>query len=537
MTPVAYRLRVDLNRDGTYAPGDPDADLTAHVVALAWNVGMAAGFDEVAEPAELTVTLANGGDFDPERSDARYFGRLHPGALVRLEAEWAGGVTPLFIGRLKRLAVAPEAHGPRPATLLAQDILLELLDAEYTPPLLLNARVDQALLPPFERPLVPWPYAARFWLLGVVDSAELDAAARLYVDEATAFEPARTTLAFAGDHLDRGEGVSAQGAIRDLVAAEAGGRFFWDAPAGKFVFHNRAHDVLNDVIRGEFAGDEFIAGATLYTVGDLLVNALTVNYTPRRAGAAGSVLWAHPGLPLRLAAGERRTLVVRYGDPANERASVAALDVIAPLPGLDMTAASTTGGSSDRTDALHVHARPFAERAEITLANADPLEAIYVQTLQLRGTPLIALPAAQARATDAASIAANERHEAQPLYLRAVDDAEFAGQIARFTVNRFKEPLARFAQVSFMASESATLRAHALERRVGDRIRINNTRLGHDADYVIVGQRHRVSAGGDTPHRVTWVLAPMSRNTFWRLSDGAQWVATSHLDTSARLML
>jgi len=534
---VAYRLRVDLRRDETYAPDDPDADLTPYVVALRWNVGMASSFDDVAAPAELNVTLANGGDFDPERPDARYFGRLHPGALVRLEAEWQGNVKPLFIGRLKRLAVAPEACGARFATLLAQDILLELLDAEYTPPLMLDARVDQALLPLFEQPLVPWPYAARYWLLGVAGSAELGTTTRLYRNDITAFEQARTTLAYAGDHLDRGAGVSAQGAIRDFVAAEAGGRFFWDAPEGRFAFHSRAHDVLDETISGEFDGSEFIAGETVYAVADTLVNALTVNYTPRQVGADGSVLWSHPGLPLRLAPGAGKTLLVRYHDPDNPAASVAALNVIPPVRGLDVTATETASGAINRDDAVRVYARTFADRAEITVANDDPINDIYVQTLRLRGTPLIALPAGQARATDAASIATHERHEPQPLFLRAVDDAEFAGQIARFTVNRFKDPVARFARVSFMANESETLLAHALERRTGDKIRIANARLAHDADYVIVGQRHTVRAGGDAPHHVTWVLAPLSRTTYWRVSDGTQWAGYSRLDVSARLML
>src|SRR5690606_23082633 len=145
------------------------------------------------------------------------------------------------------------------------------------------------------------------------------------------------------------------------------------------------------------------------------------------------------------------------------------------------------------------------------LVNTDPHTDIYVQMLRVRGTPLVALPPLQTRAADPASIAASERHEPQPLFLRAVDDGEFARQIAPFTVNRFSAPLARFAAVRCVANATDALMQHAITRRVGDKITVTSARLGHDADYVIVGQQHAVRAGGEQPHVVRWVLLPHRR--------------------------
>jgi len=534
---ITYRLEVDLNRDGQYALSAPEADLTAHVAALTWREGMAASFDEVAAPAELRVTLVNSGAFDPESETALYAGRLLPGLLVRLQADDGDALRTLFIGRLKRFALSPAAHGVRGVVLLVQDVLLELLDAEYTPPLLLDATIDEALRPLFDLPLTPWPYAARFWMLETGASGQLDSGTRLYEDTATDFEVGRTRLAYAGDNLDRGQGVSAQGAIRDLVAAEAGGRFFWQAQTGRFVFHNRAHDVLNETISGVFSGDEFTPEGTVYAYGDSLINALTVSYQPREVGNPTSILWSAPGLPLLLPAGGTLTLDARYSDPDNPAARVGALDVIRPVAYTDYSASRMAGGSVDRTPFLAVAIRRNAGRATLRLVNTDRVNDLYVQMLQLRGTPLLAQPPLLARAADPASIAAYERHEPQPLDLRAVDDGEFAGQIARFIVNRFSQPLARFAAVRFVANASAALMQHALARRVGDKITIANARLGHDADYVIVGQRHSLRAGGDLLHTVTWVLAPLSRTSYWRVSDGVDWTAYSRLDHSARLML
>lgn len=533
--PTSYRLEVDFDRDGLFAAAD--GDLSAYVMALAWREGMDASFDEVAAPAELRVTLANDGAFDPEGATAAYGGRLTPGLLVRLQASDGGATQPLFIGRLKQVTLNPAAHGVRTVTLMVQDFLLELLDAEYVPPLLLNATVDAALRPLFDRPVVPWPYAARFWMLGTGASSVLDSGTRLYMDSATDFETARTRLAFAGDNLDRGQGVSAQGAIRDLVAAEAGGRFFWGASTGQFVFHSRAHDVLNETICGVFDGDEFTPEGTVYAYGDSLTNALTVSYQPRSAGNPTSVLWRAPSLPLYLAPGGRARFDVRYGEPDNPAAVVGGQDVIRPTAYADYSATHTASGGDDWTGRLSVTLKPGAGRAALTLVNTDAVEGLYVQQLQVRGTPLVALPPLQAHASNAGSIAMYERHEPQPLFLRAVDDGDFAGQMARFVVNRFSQPLARFASARFVANANAALMQHALTRQIGDKIRITNARLGHDADYVIVGQRHSVRAGGEQPHVVTWVLLPHSRTTYWRVSDGAAWAGYSVLDETARLML
>lgn len=534
---IVYRLEVDLNRDGRYAESAPDGDLSAYVAGLDWREGMAASFDEVAAPAELRVALVNDGAFDPESDDAAYAGRLTPGLLVRLQADDGAATHTLFVGRLKRVMLSPSAFGVRGVVLVVQDVLLELLDAEYAPPLLRDATIDMALRPLFDLPLVPWPYASSFWMLDMGASAALDTGARLYEDTATDFETGRTQLVFAGDNLDRGEGVSAQGAIRDLVAAEAGGRFFWQAQTGRFVFHNRAHDVLNDMISGTFDGDEFTPEGTVYAYGDSLINALTVGYQPRRAGNPTSVLWSAAALPLTVAAGSTLTLDLRYTDLDNLDALVGAYDVLRPAPFADYTATRTPNGGGDRTLQLSVTLRPGAGRASLRLINPDPVNPVYVQALRVRGTPLAALPPLQARHTAPASIAAYERHEPQPLTLRAVDDGEFAGQIARFIVNRSSEPLARFASVRFVANAADGLMQHALTRQVGDKIRIVHARLGHDADYVIVGQSHRVRAGGEQPHVVTWVLLPHRRTTYWRLSDGDAWVSYSRLNETMRLML
>src|SRR5947208_616842 len=80
MASASYQVQLDINRDSTYA-----ADLTAYVLALEWNHGLAKALDSVAPPARLTMTLDNsGGEFGQEVLGAE---RLTNGDF----ANWSGG--------------------------------------------------------------------------------------------------------------------------------------------------------------------------------------------------------------------------------------------------------------------------------------------------------------------------------------------------------------------------------------------------------------------------------------------------------------
>jgi hypothetical protein len=532
-----YLVQVDINRDLGFA-----LNLDAYSLQVDAQYGFMDPYTDtglqadVADPAEMRVQLFNReGAFLPEKSTALFYGLLKRGQLVRFQVEDAEGeIETVFVGRLKQLNVTPGKVEDPIATLIVTDINDDLLTAEFAPKLQTNVRVDEVLAPLFERPAVPWPYASSFFLLDIEGSGELDETARLYENTLTDFEEAYTTLAWAGDNNGNENGVSAQGFIRETMPAEAGGRFFYDASRMKYVFHNRAHDTLYEGEVYAFSSDDFLAGYTRYVYMDNLINALTATFQARKRGAPGTKVWEYPNLPWSRGPGNtEQKQTIRFSDPDYPGARVAVVDGLPPQAYVDYEAVDELLPTphDDYTARASVTLVWYADRAEMTTRTQDTGTMHFIK-LQARATTLILLPPEQVSHSDPYSIAAYERIEAGPLDLRAVADAEFAEQVVKFIVNRYKEPQARFAQVSFFARRSAETLDHGLRRRIGDHIRITSERLGHDSEYVIVGIAHNVVAASGT-HLVTWALLPFVRTSYFRLDMAG----LAELDETARLFL
>ena len=144
---------------------------------------------EVAEPAELRVTLDNtGGDFYPEDPNATYYGLLTPGLLVRLNATFQGATHRLWTGRLRSVEVTPARLGPGKMTLIARDMMPDLINADYKPALQRSVTADTILTTLFnaDLPAARWPYEDR------------PAAVSAY----TEFEAGIATQAWVGDNSE-----------------------------------------------------------------------------------------------------------------------------------------------------------------------------------------------------------------------------------------------------------------------------------------------------------------------------------------------
>lgn len=531
-----FSLRIDFGRDGTYAPTNALAELTSYAMNAEWRWGLEGAFSdrgrpaEFGIPAELRVQLINrDGAFLPEAPDEAYFGLIRRGQLVRLQATDATGTQTLFVGRLKEFGINPSRNSSQFAELLVSDITLELLDAEFRLPLQFGVTTGVALAPVFEAGLVPWPYASNFMLLDIPGSGELDTNATLYEDTLMDFDAGRTTLAYVGDNLDDGRGISAQGFLRDVLGSEAGGRLFYDPTTVKYVFHDRAHDPLNEDSISTFTLDDFIDGGADYRYGDNLINALTVNYQQRSAGTPGSVLWRYSGV-LRLPILGSTTLTIRFTDPSVPGVQTSAALVLPLVPGVDFEAWDNEDLTGDRTARVGSSLALQGNGGQLTITNSDVDDDIYITGLQVRGTPLNAYTMDQRYWQDAQSIADHERVEPAPMDLRVVDDPEFALQVAQATVNRFKDPSARFSSVTIQANQNATLLSHAMRRRVGDKISIISDRIGHDDKYTIVGVSHQLIAA-EGSWLTTWQLMPVPQTSYWRIEHPV----FGYLDDTARL--
>lgn len=501
---VTYTLDIDSDRDETFA-----VNLSSRWRGIVAAHGMVDDeFAAVAPPAELEATLDNNdGAFLPEDTTAAFYGKLDPGPLARLRATWDGSNHLLWIGRLRALNIDQPglAQVPRNATLVASDIFDDLLKAEHKPALQQNVTMTDLIEDVLDNGAADWPYAAT-----------PDTPSTWY-----ALETGQTEMAWMGDNADTEDaGVSALGYISDFLPAEGGGRVFWDpmdSPLGKLAFHNREHDITASVA-DTFTFDDFLPLFSQYDYADKLTNKVTFHFTPRKLGSAGSVIYTYPSLPYPIGKANLVTeFTPTFRDADNPDARIGAIDPITPVANTDYEAFDELPphpkASEDRTDRLTVTVTYYADRADVKIESSEN-STIYLTTFQLRGTPLITFDRQTIVEENTASIDAYELRAGDPVHLLGVDTETFARALARWYIGLYAEPFGRFAYVTFEATESARLMGHALNRRVGDRITITSTRLGHNRDYAITGIRHAIGASAGS-HRVTWFLKPLPQYTYF----------------------
>lgn len=444
------------------------------------------------------------------------YAMMNRGMQVRLRATYNGVTTTLFQGGISLIQYSVGRSTEPTVTLTIEDAMLQLLDTEYAPPLLIAPTVNSVLTRMFDDAVIRWPYSGGYWLLGIIGYSELNLTTYLYGHDVTDFETGLTTFEYTGDVEDRGEGISAQGFVRDIVAAEAGGRFWFDARTNKFKFHNRDHDPLNETIAGVYSESHF--DSVLPKYGDDIINDLTLNYTSRNVGTAGSVLWSLKSIPFLLKNDSKRTFNARYFDVNNQQLHVGARTTILPEMGVDYVANGVSDGSGQVTsDKLSVSADPSGNSAKMTVSNDSGLD-MYVTLLQLRGTPITQIEESYQN-VDGASIAVNDLYP-KVIEVRALDNTSLAENFVDYTLARFKNPIFRFETVTFSAlnySDGDIMADAAINRRIGDKITITDSSTSHNKNYILVGENHTLDTGGDKLHDVIWTLKPIDRDQFWML--------------------
>ncbi len=456
-----------------------------------------------------------------------YHGVLSKRPLIRVRQTFNAVTYDRYIGRVIESKHTPGITSARTIQLICQDPMLLMLASEYSPPLQRDVTVDEVLDGIFDNAVVDYPYASSYWVLDAEGASELGATTTLWNHNATSFDSGATKLAFVGDNSDRGRGVNVQGFIRDLIASEAGGRFFYDVRNAQYVFHSRHRDILNLTSQASFDESQFEEAGTEYLHNKDLANIVSIKYQPRKTGTPGSVLYSHEHVPFLLQAGQTKVITGRFRDPDNPSALVGGVDVIAPLPTTDVLAVRD---GVDRSNQLSISSKIDANSIEFTITNRH-VARVAINRLQVRGTPLISYVKAMAQSIDADSIREYGQAEKASLNIPMIGDEELAQNYADFLVAKFKEPLSRFKTVCFNANRSDTLMTQALQRVLGDRITVSESWLGHSQDYIIVGARHAVIAGGDNTYLCTWVLKPTRTEIFWQLGSAGY----GELDEASRL--
>jgi len=516
MASATYEVKIDFGRDGTY--GHAQSDLTAYVLDMTWNNGMTRPDLEVANPASLSLTLSNtGGDFNVEDSGATFYGLFARGQLVRVRATFSAVTYTLFTGKLRTVPyIDPKTYGSQQVTIIADDLMEQMLDAEFVPDLLTSITADQALQHVFDKAAAVLPYASDYWMLGHSASALGTNTTLVDTGVGVNFETGKTTLAYVGDNTGGDRSTRVQQYIRDALAAEGGGRFYFDGRTGKFVFHNRHHDI-NPASAATLTAADYDDGR--YVAQTEVTNHVTVHYTPREIGGAASVLWQSEGV-ITLAGGEVKTIKARYRDASDNSARVGGKDFIVPLKGTDMVANLASDGSGeDRTNRTTLSVEFGAGEAQIVLENSHH-NTFYVTTMQVRGTPIKSFQRQSVELSDPDSIYNYDQRD-ETITLNAVDTLDLAQSIAGVRLAQFKKPHSWYENISFNANKVDSRMTQALTRDIGDTITVTHTGINHSKMYVIVGERHRVQGGGDHSHEVTWILKSNDRGQFWVLSNAS----------------
>jgi hypothetical protein len=511
MASAQYEVLIDFDKDTQYAHAQ--SDISAYVLGLTWNNGMNQPEQEFATPAQLRLTLDNSmGDFNLEDSNATFYGLFKEGLLVWVRAIFNSTMYTLFIGKLAAPSPLTMAnYSEHTYTLTVRDLMDELLDVEFTPTLQTDVTTDVALKQPFDAGVVVLPYASSFWMLDI-DLLD-EGTVLLGTTDMVSFETGMTTLAYVGDTSGGNTTARAQQFLRDMVAAECGGRFFYNTRTGKFTFHNRYHDVsptsLVTIAKDDFEDPEYIPQTPV-------INHVTVHYQPREVGAAGTVIYDSPNT-IRLAGGETKTLTVRYRDATVENARIGAMDFINPKPGLDYIANAEADGSGNTVTARVIVSVKFgATSAEITLVNTRGRDT-YLTTLQLRGTPLRSFNRESVTSRiDGESI---RDYDVRPMTLTvpAIDDRDLAQGLADNIAGQHKQPHAAIRRLQFVANAEDGRLTQALARTIGDAITVTNTDYDHNQIYIIVGEQHTVRPGGEHEHAVTWILKTTDTAHYWIL--------------------
>lgn len=436
----------------------------------------------------------------------RYYG-LRRNTMVAIFDQYSSTSYTYYRGRLNKLTLQGGAFKTKTATMEFIDGLVDLSDLEYKPTRVnSNITTDQALDNLFGQILFTWPYTSSYWFL---DQSVLDEDTWLFDAPEVFTATGSTTLTYEGDVAsNREKGIAAMSYVRDVVAAEMGGRFYMSPTSGQLTFYGRNVDNtrLTDTIT--LTDDDYDDFEMAYA--DDVVNQATIWYKQRREAQSNVVLWASDQ-SITVDAKSSKRITGRYRDPSDQSTQVSALSTENLVRGVDYVVSPTTN-----QNLVTVVATPGAQSVTFEIRN-DRKAAVTITTLQIRGLPIYALTEQSIEASNAESIYDHDPKSVTyniPL-LSSPDDAL---AMATGLVNLYRKPLARLRSITFNADTSSTRQTMSrYPTIIGTRVAINHSTLSNSQSYIVVGTRNTIVGGVNPLYTVTWNLKPIGRVAYWYL--------------------
>jgi hypothetical protein len=516
-----YRVTLDVTRNYTFVgSGSAPSDISSYVKRASWQFGLTGVYDPIGSAAYAEVTLNNAdGDFMLEKATAKYYGKIRRGTMLKLEMSTNGSAwTQMFALKIQQIIPQFSFDGAYEVTLKCSDITSDFLNQDFVAPLQTDVRVDEILDRLHETAKAIWPYESYYQFIGHTSIGD----GRSPFDGSvwTDFETGETALPFYGDNLDKGLGVKVQQYIKDAVMAEIFGLYYFSPRSERFVFLSRYHasdtavswDVVNTIM-----------DAPRYTYARDLVNDFSLSYYPRAIGAENSVLYSSDNVPFSVPARGTKRLTLKYRDPDNESASVGAFVVDDLVVDTDIVFNTQSDGSGANPKRFMTTTLiKGAASSELVISNRKRSSPAYVTTLQLRGTPITTYNKEIAYGYNDDSVfglgsdqsTGNDRASgSESLY--AVSDIDFAQDYADYKVAAYGQPQQVIEKlvIPVKQSDSAT-EAQVLARTIGDVINVTDDIVGHDMDYMIVGEMHNANVAGQT-HTASYLIRPSNRSGFF----------------------
>jgi hypothetical protein len=471
----SYSLCIDWDNDGSFATaGD---DISNDVMRLWWSRGRDAELER-ATAGILEITLKNPtGEYSPSNSGGTYYGKLLPGRPVRLQATFGVTTYDLWYGKIER--IVPKPHWQDQTCyiycvdgfdmLKRAEITTDLYTDELTGTLVGNI-LDE----------VGWAAGDRDIEVGI-DTVPLG-----YWSQ-----------------------VSALYALQEIEESECG--FFYIDHRGYARFEDRHYRMglsSSETITDEMCDISYdLSSRGIY-------NSIMASYTEKTLGVEAE-LWRLSEVPL-LAAGETRTWWGDYQGLATNQ--------IDPAATTDYTANMLANGTgADMTASVTVTPTHFAGSTKLVVVNGAGV-AVYLTLLKVRGDLYSDGDKTSVKSDDSTSQTAYQKRDRtlDAQFLASVDQCQ---QYCDFVLSETKDAWPDVDMT--LKNRSDTVLTAMLNRKISDRITVQNTELGLDDDYFINAVQHDVDMKMKT-HKCKWTLRSATPELFWVLD-------LSELDSTTKL--
>ena len=475
-----FKIAIDRDQDGRFA-----RDISDHVLALEWRLGMRAPYDSMAEAGWARITVRNPrGEFSPERRP------LQSGTRARIQSSAAGVTRTQFIGAISHIDPDEGEYSDKQAVIHLIDILPWLAASPAQLPPQTDVTAGPVIGKLLDQSAICRAVVAGFCIIDVAGYNQIDSA-RIFPPQnhPRRLAAGKTRFAHIGDWWT--EATSAREAIAEIAASERG-RFYLDR-AGSAVFLDRHYTLIHTEVAARF--DDDMLGMD-YRYGAQRLNCIALRITPREIGEDDSLLWRLRA-PLRIAPDSELTLTLRLVDERDQPIGLLAFDRLVVR-------------FQDPGSRHEIHERARAEVLQLATSSLQVLvsnsarAAVNLARLEVYGRPLYRRDPLEISAADGEGMHLYGRRQLT-LDLPALSDIASATAFARYELARRKHPRGVIREIRLDARQH---REAALSHSLFDRIRVSEAQTGHSArDYFIIAEEHQVSAGG-TRHTVRWTLEP-----------------------------